>query len=97
MPANLRVDLDSLTTEELRHKAFCVAERRLDVGFFWDLVRHLRPTRRRLDRGRQRRRHRRAPWPRPSPRSASSPAAEGFGDAEPLLRAKFLDYLRSTR
>lgn len=34
-------DLDALSTEELRHRAFELAEHRHDVRFFWDLVRHL--------------------------------------------------------
>jgi hypothetical protein len=33
--------LDDLTTEELRDRAFAIAERRRDLRFFWDLARHL--------------------------------------------------------
>jgi hypothetical protein len=33
--------LDDLSTEELRHRAFAKAEHGRDVGFFWDLLRHL--------------------------------------------------------
>lgn len=37
-------DLDGLPTDQLRRRAFELAERRHDVGFFWDLVRHLPPS-----------------------------------------------------
>jgi hypothetical protein len=35
-------DLDALSTHDLREKAFAAAEHRRDIGFFWDLVKHLR-------------------------------------------------------
>lgn len=31
-------DLDSLSTQELRERAFALARRKLDVGFFWNLL-----------------------------------------------------------
>ena len=34
-------ELDALTTDELRGRAFTLAQHRHDVGFFWDLVKHL--------------------------------------------------------
>ena len=34
--------LDTLSTDELRRRAFAKAEHSHDVGFFWDLVKHLR-------------------------------------------------------
>jgi hypothetical protein len=34
-------ELDSLSFDELRHRAFHIAEHRLDVRFFWDLLEHL--------------------------------------------------------
>jgi hypothetical protein len=83
-------ELESLSTDELRAKAFSVAERRLDVGFFWDLLKHLPASMRVAGddafSG--------AP-------AAVSDAVELFrefrgdhlGDAEPMIRAKFLDYL----
>jgi hypothetical protein len=37
----VRADLDSLSTDELRARAIKLAERRRDVGFFWDLAKHL--------------------------------------------------------
>ena len=85
-----RAELEALSTDELRHKAFHVAERKLDVGFFWDLVKHL-PAAGDVARD----------------DSFSSAAAgvsdlielfrefggHNLGDAEPMIRAKFLDYL----
>jgi hypothetical protein len=35
-------ELEALSTDELRKRAFAAAERRRDVGFFWELVTHLR-------------------------------------------------------
>lgn len=85
------MDLDALTTEELRQRAFEKAREEHDVRFLWDVVKHLRSTRG-LASG-----------------DGSSGALTGsiveaveiarelmgkdLGDDEPLLRAKFLDYL----
>ena len=33
--------LDQLPTDDLREQAFAIAERRHDVHFFWDLFRHV--------------------------------------------------------
>jgi hypothetical protein len=41
-PPDLPIDLHALSTEELRRLAFEKAERGKDVGFFWDLVKHTR-------------------------------------------------------
>jgi hypothetical protein len=85
-----RAELEALSTDELRHKAFAAAERRVDVGFFWDLVKHL-PASAEVARD----------------DSFSSVAAtvsdalelfrefrgDNLGDAEPMIRAKFVDYL----
>ena len=38
-------DLEGLTTEELRHRAFELAEHKHDVHFFWDLVKHMKASR----------------------------------------------------
>ncbi|MDQ1695900.1 MAG: hypothetical protein QOJ03_1253 [Frankiaceae bacterium] len=85
-------ELDRLSTDELRHLAFERAERDRDVGFFWDLVRHL-PQAEEL-----------------AAEDASSGAitaglaetielvrellGRGLGDAEPLVRARFISYIR---
>ncbi|WP_326561572.1 hypothetical protein [Micromonospora sp. NBC_01796] len=85
--------LDALSTEELRERAFTRARERLDVGFFWSVLRHL-PNADEftvLDG---------------SPNSVGPTVDEavalwrqltGHGyaepDTEPLLRAAFIDYL----
>lgn len=85
-----RAELEALSTDELHDKAFRVAERRLDVGFFWDLLKHL-PASGEVARD----------------DSFTSAAAgvsdlielfrefrgDHLGDSEPLIRAKFVDYL----
>ncbi|HTR69233.1 MAG TPA: hypothetical protein VMH41_03280 [Mycobacteriales bacterium] len=35
-------ELDALSDRDLRERAFAVAEHHHDLGFFWDLVKHLR-------------------------------------------------------
>jgi hypothetical protein len=86
-------ELDALSTEELRERAFAVARRHVDVAFFWSVLRHLPdadeaevldgapnsigPT---VDEAV-------ALWREFTGR------AQGYGDAEPLLRAAFIDYL----
>jgi hypothetical protein len=85
-------ELDRLSTEELRQRAFDRAEKHHDVGFFWDLIKHLPPSE------------------DIASEDASSgnitgglaDAVEivrdlmgrGLGDAEPLVRARFIDYIR---
>jgi hypothetical protein len=41
MPEATFAELDALSTEELRERAFARARRRMDVGFFWSVLRHL--------------------------------------------------------
>jgi hypothetical protein len=86
-------ELEALSTEELRHRAFELAERRHDFGFLWDVTRHLKPT---AD----------AATEDGSSGSIGEVVADlvgivrglagkdGYGEGEPLLRAKFIDYLR---
>jgi hypothetical protein len=85
-------ELDSLSTEELRRRAFDRAEDKRDVSFFWDLVRHL-PTSEDF-----------------AAEDASSGHITGsvaesveivrellgrdLGEAEPLVRARFISYIR---
>lgn len=85
--------LDSLSTDALRERAFAQAEHRRDVGFFWDLVKHLRGSE---DFG--------------SDDGSGGGLGESVtglvelvsellgrhdGSLEPLLRARYIDYLRS--
>ncbi len=88
-----RAELEALGTDELRHKAFNIAERQLDVGFFWDLVKHMRASQAIAGED-------------GSSGAITGSITElvhllrelmgkaPFGDDEPLLRARFLDYLR---
>lgn len=85
-------ELDTLSTEELRRRAFDQAEQQRDVGFFWDLLKHLRASQ------------------EVATEDGSSGnitgsitdtvevirelTSGGFGDEEPLMRARFIDYLR---
>nr|WP_211207273.1 hypothetical protein [Stackebrandtia nassauensis] len=85
--------LDELSTEQLRERAFARARQRHDLGFFWDVVRHLPH----------------APEAEEVDGSLGSVGAAidsvvalwheltghdtDYGSSEPLLRAKFIDYL----
>lgn len=87
------VDLATLPTSTLRERAFALARRRRDLGFFWDVVRHLPH----------------APEAEDVDGSLGSvgPAIDSvielwheltgrdtdYGDAEPLVRASFIEYL----
>lgn len=87
------MSLDELTTEELRVRAFDKARAAHDLGFFWDLVKHLRAS------------------SSLSTEDGSSGGLTGtiseavelvrelmgkdLGDDEPLLRARFLEYLQA--
>ena len=87
------IDLHSLSTEELRQRAFDKAEQGKDVGFFWDLVKHTRGA---------------SAIASEDGSSGGITGSvtelvhlvreltgkEPLGEDEPLLRARFLDYLR---
>jgi hypothetical protein len=86
-------ELDALTTEELRERAFALARQRRDVRFFWSVFQHLPDADEAavLDG---------------APNSAGPTVDEavalwreftghGYAESEPLLRAAFIDYLRS--
>lgn len=83
--------LDALPTNELRERAFSKAEHAHDVGFFWDLVKHLG-----------------ASESIGSDDGSAGGLGEGISgaidlvrdllghqdsDAEPMLRARYIDYL----
>lgn len=87
-------DLEDLTTDQLRARAFDKAEKAHDVRFFWDVATHLRSARAiAAEDG--------------SSGAITGTIAETvglvreligrapLGEDEPLLRARFLDYLRS--
>jgi hypothetical protein len=85
-----RADLETRTTEQLRQAAFDLAKHRHDFHFFWDLAKHVP-----------------AASEAATDDSFTAPGAsisdlielfrelrgENLGDAEPMLRAHFLDYL----
>ena len=86
-------ELDALTTHELRERAFALAEHKHDVGFFWDLVKHLRSSE---SFG--------------SDDGSAGGLGEGLtgvvelvgellgdhdGSMEPMLRARYIDYIRT--
>jgi hypothetical protein len=82
-------ELDALTTDELRERAFVKAKEERDLGFFWGLFRHL-PN---------------ADEPQESDLADVGGAIEDavqlwreftkheYGSNEPLIRANFIDYL----
>ena len=84
--------LDQLSTDELRSRAFEKAEHARDVGFFWDVVKHMRASQ--------------AIAGEDGSSGAITGSItevvhlvrelmgkEPLGEDEPLLRARFLDYL----
>ena len=83
--------LDLLTTEELRERAFAIALKRHDVGFFWSVLKHLphADDAESLD----------ASLGAFGASVADAIAlwrefsGHGYGENEPLLRAAFVDYL----
>jgi hypothetical protein len=91
MPDPRFAELDRLSTEELRSRAFALARRRGDVRFFWDLFRHLphADEAERLDNS-------------TGAIAATVDDAVGlwrewtgheYGEQEPLIRAALLDYV----
>jgi hypothetical protein len=85
--------LDALSTEELRHRAFSRAENKRDVGFFWDLVKHLRASRDIATEDAS------AGHITGSISEAVEAVRElmtgDLGDDGPMVRARFIDYLRA--
>ena len=81
-------ELDALSTEDLRERAFDLARHRRDMSFFWRLFEHL-PAREDGDDGslgiQSTVDDAIAVW---------KESVEGeYGDREPLIRAAFIDYL----
>ena len=93
MSSDTTAALDALSTEELRARAFDKAEKAHDAAFFWDLVKHMRAAHAIAGED-------------GSSGSITGSITEGvhlvrellgkepLGDDEPLLRARFIDYLR---
>jgi hypothetical protein len=83
-------ELDALSTEELRQRAFALARQRHDLGFFWDLFTHVPHGGEDDHDG----------WL--GSFAANVDDAVGlwhevtdhdYGESEPLVRAAFIDYL----
>lgn len=84
-------ELDAMPTEELRERAFAKARDERDVEFFWDLFRHL-PSAAEAEAG-------------DNSLGDIGPEVDDFvglwreftghryGEQEPLIRARFIDYL----
>jgi hypothetical protein len=85
-------ELDQLSTEELRDRAFARAEKHRDIHFFWDLIKHL-PASSAIE------------TEDGSLGGVSFSIAEtvelarellsnrDYGASEPLIRARFIDYV----
>jgi hypothetical protein len=78
-------ELDGLSTEELRERAFHLARERHDVKFFVTVIRHLPHADDMADQEGSLITDMVALWQEFS--------GHGYGDAEPMLRAAFIDYL----
>ena len=88
-------ELDALSTEELRERAFATAREHRDLSFFWSVFKHLPDSDEAasLDG---------------APNTIGPTIEEavalwreltghGYGEQEPLLRAAFIDYLQKHR
>jgi hypothetical protein len=87
-------DLEALSTDELRSRAFAKAEKAHDIAFVWDVAKHVRGARAIAGED-------------GSSGSITGTVTEAvsvvrelmgkepLGEDEPLLRARFLDYLRA--
>lgn len=91
-PGPTLAELDTLSTEELRERAFDLARERRDVGFFWSVVQHL-PN---ADEAAVLDGSPNSIGPTIDEASAlwrEFTGHEGYAETEPLLRAAFIDYL----
>ena len=86
-------ELDALSTEELRRRAFDRAEERKDVGFFWDLLKHL-PATEGVAQEDGSTGHITGGISEAIEAVRELVTGDDLGDAEPLIRARFIDYLR---
>lgn len=86
-------ELDALPTDELRRRAFERAEHKRDVGFFWDLFKHLQPT---ADVAAEdgSAGHITGGITEAIEAVRELVTGDRLGGNEPLVRARFIDYLR---
>jgi hypothetical protein len=85
-------ELDQRSTEELRQRAFERAEQHHDVGFFWDLIKHL-PAADDLA-GEDASSGHITGGIAEAVEAVRELMGHGLGEAEPLIRARFIDYIR---
>ena len=85
-------ELDALSTEELRDRAFDLARSRKDVKFFWSLFTHVPHGNKDTQDG----------WLGSFAATVEDAAGlwrevthHEYGESEPLVRAAFIDYLLS--
>ena len=90
MTTDRLTELDALSTEQLRERAFAVARRRHDVAFFWSLFTHVPHGHEDSHDG----------WLGSLAATLDDAVAlwrettaHEYGEAEPLVRAAFIDYL----
>lgn len=83
-------ELDALSTEELRHRAFARARERRDLKFFWNLFSHVPHGNEETQDG----------WLGSFASTIDDAVSlwedttgDQYGDNEPLVRAAFIDYL----
>jgi hypothetical protein len=83
-------ELDALSTEELRHRAFARARERRDLKFFWNLFGHVPHGNEETQDG----------WLGSFASTIDDAVslwedttAGQYGESEPLVRAAFIDYL----
>jgi hypothetical protein len=85
--------LEDLPYEELRERAFKVAEHHHDVGFFYDLLRHLPAATAVADEGGSVG-DMSAGFVETVSMAREMAGEESVGDLEPLFRARFATYIR---
>ena len=85
-------ELDALSTEELRDRAFSLARQRRDLKFFWDLFTYVTHSNDDTQDG----------WLGSLDATIDDAVAlwrevtnHHYGEAEPVVRAAFIDYLMS--
>lgn len=90
MSTDRLTELDALSTEELRQRAFALARQRHDVAFFWHLFTHVPHGRDDSHDG----------WLGSLAATVEDAVglwhevtAHQYGESEPLVRAAFIDYL----
>jgi hypothetical protein len=84
-------ELDKLPTEELRDRAFSRAEHHADIGFFWDLIKHL-PASAGLE-GEDGSLGGVSVSITDTIELVREILGKDLGDHEPLIRARYIDYL----